>query len=50
MSRPTPTRRQEALFFAFLAFVLVPALSVAVVAGYGFCVWMYQLLAGPPVA
>jgi len=30
--------------------VLVPTLSVAVVAGYGFCVWMYQLLAGPPVA
>ncbi|PBL23997.1 nitrate reductase, partial [Pseudomonas aeruginosa] len=22
--------------------------SVALVGGFGFCVWMYQLLAGPP--
>lgn len=45
-----PTKRQETLFFTILAFVVVPALSVAVVAGYGFCIWMYQIFAGPPTA
>lgn len=54
MSRPgpltAPTKRQETLFFAALAFVVVPALSVAVVAGYGFCIWMYQIVSGPPTA
>ncbi|WP_207481712.1 periplasmic nitrate reductase, NapE protein [Arenibaculum pallidiluteum] len=43
-----PTRRRELAIFAVLAFVLVPVASVAVVGGYGFMVWMYQLWAGPP--
>lgn len=42
------TRRIELLKFIFLAFVLVPVLSVGVVAAYGFAVWMVQLVAGPP--
>ncbi|HYC02586.1 MAG TPA: periplasmic nitrate reductase, NapE protein [Azospirillaceae bacterium] len=52
MNRPAIilTKRQETLLFAFLAFILVPAISIGVVAGYGFCIWMYQILAGPPVA
>lgn len=46
---PTPdSRRSEILKFVFLAFVLIPVLSVGVVAAYGFSVWMYQLIAGPP--
>ena len=28
--------------------VLAPVLSAAIVGGYGFLVWMYQLMAGPP--
>jgi len=28
--------------------VLAPILAVIIVAGYGFAVWMYQLIAGPP--
>lgn len=42
------TRRQEIAMFLLLAVVIWPILSIAVVGGYGFCVWMYQLIAGPP--
>jgi periplasmic nitrate reductase NapE len=41
-------RKRELLIFFFLLFGLMPALAVAVVGGYGFCVWMYQIIAGPP--
>jgi len=43
-----PTRRRELLVFLFLTVVLAPVLSVAIVGGYGFAIWMYQLFAGPP--
>jgi periplasmic nitrate reductase NapE len=36
------------LVFLFLTVVLAPMLAVAIVGGYGFMVWMYQLFAGPP--
>lgn len=42
------TKRRELLVFFFLAFVLAPILAVIVVASYGFCVWMYQIVTGPP--
>ena len=50
MNEPTerPTRAQELRAFLVLAMVMVPVLSVMVVGGYGFLVWMFQLLAGPP--
>ncbi|MCY1412559.1 Periplasmic nitrate reductase protein NapE [compost metagenome] len=38
----------ETRLFLFLVICLFPLLSVAIVGGYGFIVWMYQLLAGPP--
>jgi periplasmic nitrate reductase NapE len=41
-------QRRELMVFVFLALVLAPVLAVLIVAGFGFCVWMYQLLAGPP--
>jgi periplasmic nitrate reductase NapE len=44
----TVERRRELLLFLTLAVVIWPILSVAVVGGYGFLVWMYQLIAGPP--
>lgn len=43
-----PQRRRELLVFLFLTVVLAPILAVAIVGGYGFAVWMYQLFAGPP--
>jgi nitrate reductase NapE len=41
-------KKRELMAFGFLALVLVPILSVIVVAGFGFIVWMYQIIAGPP--
>lgn len=41
-------KRRELIVFVFLTFVLAPLVAVISVAGYGFCVWMYQLVAGPP--
>ncbi|MBO9649790.1 MAG: periplasmic nitrate reductase, NapE protein [Variovorax sp.] len=44
-----PQRKTEELrSFLFLTAVMVPVLSVIVVGGYGFLVWMYQLIGGPP--
>jgi periplasmic nitrate reductase NapE len=42
------TKRRELQLFLFLTIVLAPVLAVAVIAGYGFIVWMWQLVSGPP--
>ncbi len=42
------TRRKEVIQFLILAFGVWPVVAVGVVGGYGFLVWMYQLIAGPP--
>lgn len=42
------TRSQELKSFLFLSVVMAPILAGAIVAGYGFLVWMYQVIAGPP--
>jgi periplasmic nitrate reductase NapE len=42
------TRVQELLVFAVLAILVWPVVAVGVVGGYGFAVWMYQHIAGPP--
>ncbi|MFV3308326.1 periplasmic nitrate reductase, NapE protein [Pseudomonas sp. NY15181] len=39
---------KETRLFLFLVICLFPLLSVAIVGGYGFIVWMFQLVAGPP--
>lgn len=43
-----PAKRRELLTFLFLTVILMPVLAVGVVGGYGFAVWMYQLVSGPP--
>lgn len=43
-----PTRRAELLAFLTLAVFIWPIVAVGVVGGYGFLVWMFQLLVGPP--
>lgn len=43
-----PSRRAELMAFLVLAVVIWPAIAVAVVGGYGFLVWMFQILFGPP--
>lgn len=42
------TRRRELLAFLALAFGIWPVVAVGVVGGYGFLVWMYQIVFGPP--
>jgi nitrate reductase NapE len=43
-------KREEFRAWVFLSFVMAPVLSVLIVSGYGFLVWMYQLLVGPPTS
>lgn len=42
------TRKNEIQLFLFLTVILIPAIAVAGIAAYGFFVWIYQMLAGPP--
>ena len=42
------TKAQELRSFLFLSVVMAPLLAGAVVAAYGFLVWMFQLISGPP--
>lgn len=41
-------RKEEFRTWFFLTFVMAPVLAVMIVAGYGFLVWIYQMIAGPP--
>jgi nitrate reductase NapE len=41
-------RRMEVFAFLFLTAVVMPALAVATVGGYGLAVWIYQMMVGPP--
>ena len=45
---PAQTRRRELLAFLVLAFGIWPVVAVGVVGCYGFLVWMYQIVFGPP--
>lgn len=47
-SRSGPTRRNELFAFLFLTVVLAPVLAVAIVGGWGFVVWIFQIIYGPP--
>ena len=40
------TRQEEWRTFVFLAVITAPVLAVAIVGGYGFSVWAYQLVTG----
>ncbi len=42
------TKGQELRSFLFLSIIMAPLLAGAIVAGYGFLVWMFQLVSGPP--
>ncbi|MDX1401119.1 MAG: periplasmic nitrate reductase, NapE protein [Kiloniellales bacterium] len=43
-------RGNELAAFLFVTVCVAPIVTVAIVAGYGFFIWIYQLLAGPPVS
>lgn len=44
----TPKKRHETIAFLFLSVVLFPLMSIILVGGFGFIIWMQQLLFGPP--
>jgi len=44
------TKRGERRVFIFIAVILFPVLSIILVGGYGFTIWMLQLIFGPPGA
>ena len=41
-------KKQELKAFLFITILLFPILSVMVVGGYGFLVWISQMIFGPP--
>ncbi|MDX1607078.1 MAG: periplasmic nitrate reductase, NapE protein [Candidatus Competibacterales bacterium] len=41
-------KKRELMGFLLLAVLLAPVLSVLLVGGYGFLVWIVQIIAGPP--
>ena len=43
-----PSKHRELLLFLFITVVLFPVLSVMLVGGYGFLVWIWQMFNGPP--
>jgi len=45
---PRSSRRRELITFLVLAFGIWPVVAVGVVGGYGFLVWMFQIVYGPP--
>lgn len=42
------TKRDEIVAFIILAVLIWPIIAVGIVGGYGFLVWMSQLVLGPP--
>ena len=45
---PPADKDKETRLFLFLIVLFFPLLSIALVGGFGFIVWMLQLIMGPP--
>lgn len=45
----TPSKATELKTFLLLTIVFAPVTAVVCVGGYGFMVWMSQIILGPPV-
>jgi nitrate reductase NapE len=45
---PVASRRAETLVFLTIAAFVWPVVAVGIVGGYGFLVWISQLVLGPP--
>ena len=48
VSEEIDEKAQERLSFFLLTVVLAPVLAVAIVGGYGFTIWISQIIFGPP--
>ena len=42
------SRKAELFVFLIIVALIWPVIAVGVVGGYGFLVWMYQIVFGPP--
>ncbi|MCK7592671.1 periplasmic nitrate reductase, NapE protein [Pseudomarimonas salicorniae] len=47
-TRTDPRRSEELRAFLFITVFLFPLLSVLLVSGFGFAVWIWQMIFGPP--
>jgi nitrate reductase NapE len=45
---PRYSRREELFAFVVLAVLIWPVVAVGIVGGFGFIIWMSQILLGPP--
>jgi nitrate reductase NapE len=43
-----PSRRAEFFVFSVITALIWPVVAVGIVGGYGFVIWMYQIVFGPP--
>lgn len=52
LQTPSPERSMGSEFkaFLFITVLLAPILSVILVGGYGFLIWISQILIGPPAS
>ena len=48
MTEDSVTRAEERRTFWFLTLLAAPILAVLLVSGYGFVVWITQMILGPP--
>lgn len=44
------TKKEERNMFLFITVVLFPLLTIMLVGGYGFVIWILQMIFGPPTA
>ncbi len=42
------SKKDELRMFIFITVVLIPLLSVMLIGGYGFVIWILQMIYGPP--
>lgn len=42
------SRKSELAVFLLTSFVIIPGLSVAFVGAFGFAIWIFQMIYGPP--
>lgn len=45
---PRRGRRHELIVFLILAVLIWPFIAIGIVGGFGFLVWMWQIIFGPP--
>lgn len=43
-----PSKKEELRVFLFITIVLFPVLSLIIVSGLGFSIWISQIFFGPP--